>query len=260
MSWSTRELADFAGTTVNTIRHYHRLGLLEQPQRRSNGYKQYEVRHLVRLLRIRRLVELGMPLATVSQLSAGDDGTSEALRKLDADLTDRIARLTRARAEIAELLHDDAPADAPAGFASVASHLSEPDSALIHLSARLYDASALRDLRRMVEADADADALGNELAALPPDADETLRRRLAERLAPTLARNLRDYPWLADPAAHVTRGVGMSRRTFVEAMVELYTPAQLDVLARAAVLAQNVLHTTPRPGEPASGATETAST
>jgi DNA-binding transcriptional MerR regulator len=44
MAGSTRELAEFAGITVNTIRHYHRLGLLDEPKRRYNGYKQYGVR------------------------------------------------------------------------------------------------------------------------------------------------------------------------------------------------------------------------
>ena len=29
MAWSTRELADLAGTTVNTVRHYHERGLIE---------------------------------------------------------------------------------------------------------------------------------------------------------------------------------------------------------------------------------------
>jgi DNA-binding transcriptional MerR regulator len=33
MAWSTRELAELASTTVNTIRHYHRLGLLAEPER-----------------------------------------------------------------------------------------------------------------------------------------------------------------------------------------------------------------------------------
>src|SRR5690606_14615503 len=28
MAWSTSEIADMASTTVNTVRHYHRLGLL----------------------------------------------------------------------------------------------------------------------------------------------------------------------------------------------------------------------------------------
>jgi DNA-binding transcriptional MerR regulator len=34
MAWSTRELAELAGTTVNTIRHYHRGGPLAAPGRR----------------------------------------------------------------------------------------------------------------------------------------------------------------------------------------------------------------------------------
>ena len=54
MEWSTRELAALAGTTVNTVRHYHAVGLLEVPERRHNGYKQYRVHHLVRLIRLRR--------------------------------------------------------------------------------------------------------------------------------------------------------------------------------------------------------------
>ncbi|MGW3892293.1 MerR family DNA-binding transcriptional regulator [Micromonospora chokoriensis] len=32
------ELAELAGTTVNAIRHYHRVGLLEELTRRYNGY------------------------------------------------------------------------------------------------------------------------------------------------------------------------------------------------------------------------------
>ncbi|MFF3442344.1 MerR family transcriptional regulator [Streptosporangium sp. NPDC002721] len=71
MAWSTSELATLAGTTVNTIRHYHRLGLLEEPDRRYNGYKQYETLDLVRLLRIRRLAELGVPLSRIKELSTG---------------------------------------------------------------------------------------------------------------------------------------------------------------------------------------------
>lgn len=70
MPWSTRQLAELADTTVNTLRHYHRLGLLDEPERRYNGYKQYEVRHLVSLLRIRRLAELGVPLSQIASAPA----------------------------------------------------------------------------------------------------------------------------------------------------------------------------------------------
>ena len=50
MAWSTRQLAELAGTTVKTVRHYHEIGLLSEPERASNGYKQYRTEHLVRLL------------------------------------------------------------------------------------------------------------------------------------------------------------------------------------------------------------------
>lgn len=237
MSWSTRELADLAGTTVNTIRHYHRLGLLEEPERLYNGYKQYGVRHLVHLLRIRRLTDLGVPLAQVAQMSEGGESTPDALRQLDAELVASIARLQQARADIAAILREGAPADAPSGFESVASQLSPSDSSIIHIYSRLYDESAMADVRRMVEVDAETGALGSELAALPADADEETRKRLAERLAPTLAQNLVDYPWLSDPAGHLSRSARVAEQTFVEAIVELYNSAQLDVLSRAGLLA-----------------------
>ncbi|MCR2826257.1 helix-turn-helix domain-containing protein [Microbacterium sp. zg.Y909] len=246
MAWSTRELADLAGTTVNTIRHYHRLGLLDEPERRYNGYKQYGVRHLVRLLRIRRLVQLGIPLSQVGPVGSGDERMPAALRALDAELAAHIERLQQARADIAEILRDDAPADAPAGFASVAAHLSEADSSILHIYSRLYDQEAMADLRRMVEVDAATGAVGDEITALPADADEATRQRLAERLAPTLAQNLIDYPWLYDPAGHASHSARVTRQAFVEAVGELYNPAQIDVLSRAGLLAQERVLTAAR--------------
>ena len=53
MAWSTHELADLAGTSLRTVRHYHEVGLLDEPERHSNGYKQYGVAHLVRGIRQR---------------------------------------------------------------------------------------------------------------------------------------------------------------------------------------------------------------
>lgn len=113
MPWSTRELAELAGTTVNTIRHYHRMGLLDKPERRSNGYKQYEMQHLVNLLRIRRLVDVGVPLSQMHELSTGAEGASEMLYDLDAELQMSIERLQGMRADIVEILRHRAPARGP---------------------------------------------------------------------------------------------------------------------------------------------------
>lgn len=238
MAWSTRELAELAGTTVNTIRHYHRLGLLDEPERRYNGYKQYEVRHLVRLLRVRRLADLGVPLSEVARVDADGESMPDVLRELDAELAANITRLQQARADIAAILRDDAPADAPPGFASVASHLSESDSSIIHLYTQFFDEEAMADLRRMVEVDAEAAAVGDEINALSADADEATRKRLAVRLAPTLLQHLIEYPWLSDPVGRLSKSEHVTRQTFIEAVAELYNPAQIDVLARAGILAE----------------------
>ena len=244
MAWSTSELAALAGTTVNTIRHYHRLGLLAEPDRRYNGYKKYGVPLLVRLLRIRRLAELGVPLSEVDGV-ADSAGTADRLREVDADLAAKIEQLQQARTEIAAILSNDAPPDVPAGFASVAEHLTEVDRSVIHIYSKLYDADAMADLRAMVEEDAEAGDDGKELEALPPDADEPTRQRLAEKLAQGIARNLVDYPWLTDPSGHLATSGRVAQETFVEAVTALYNPAQLDVLTRAAILghqlAQEVL-------------------
>ncbi|MFI8412223.1 MerR family transcriptional regulator [Paeniglutamicibacter gangotriensis] len=239
MAWSARELANLAGTTVNTIRHYHRLGLLDVPERKYNGYKEYEVRHLVRVLRIRRLVDLGVPLSQIGEVGAGGDSTPDALRELDAELAANIERLQQARSDIASILRDSAPADAPAGFESVASRLSEADNSIIHITKQFYDEDALADLLKMVETD--TQAVSAEIDALPADADDATRQRLAEQLAPDLARNMIAYPWINDPGEHLSQSEHLTQQTFFEALVELYNPAQLDVFGRATVLAQEQL-------------------
>jgi hypothetical protein len=40
------------------------------------------------------------------------------------------------------------------------------------------------------------------------------------------------YPWLQDPSSHAPRGQAFVEGTAVQALVELYNPAQLDVLYR----------------------------
>ena len=240
MAWSTRELADLAGTTVNTVRHYHRLGLLEVPERRVNGYKQYGVRDLVCLLRIRRLVDLGVPLAQIGDVSGGATDR-ELLSTLDAELAAQIERLTRAREELAAIVRDNAPADSPAGFSAVASQLSEADNSILHVFGRLYDADALTDIQHMVEVDLATNPVSGEIDALPPDADHATRQRLSEAMAPFLAQQMREYPWLTEPGAQMLGRPADTGQAIAEAMVELYNPAQLDVFVRAGVLARELI-------------------
>jgi len=240
MAWSTRELADLAGTTVNTVRHYHRSGLLEEPERMSNGYKQYRARHLVRLLQIRRLRDLGVPLAQIEAVGiANGANATQALLAIDADLAASIERLQRARAEIHAILEGATATDVPAGFEGVAGSMSGSDRSLMLIYSQLYDESAMSDLRQMAQGETDETSA--EFDALPADADEATRQRLAEAMAPQLAQHLSDFPWLMQPAEHLSKGERVTQETFLETFTELYNEAQLHVLGRASVLATEQL-------------------
>jgi DNA-binding transcriptional MerR regulator/pimeloyl-ACP methyl ester carboxylesterase len=66
------QAAAFAGVTVKTLRHYHRLGLVDEPRRDTSGYRRYTSTDLFRLVQVRALAEAGVPLAEVGDLLDAD--------------------------------------------------------------------------------------------------------------------------------------------------------------------------------------------
>jgi DNA-binding transcriptional MerR regulator len=236
VAWSTRELADLAGTTVKSVRYYHQLGLLDEPERLSNGYKQYEVRHLVRLLQITRLTDLGVPLSQIQAVGQAGDDPDAALRVLDAELEATVERLQRIRGELALILQHRAPAELPAGFSEVGAHLSPADRSLVMIWSRVFDDSAMDDLHDILR-DEQRTSDDDAFDALPADADRATRRRLGEALGPAMARLFEAYPWLTDPGAQARRSSTSVVGTVGAAVTELYNPAQLEVLYRASLVA-----------------------
>lgn len=232
MAWSTREVAELAGTTVKAVRHYHQVGLLKEPERASNGYKQYGVSHLLRVLQIKRLVDLGVPLAQVATMGRADQDPAEAIRLLDADLAASIERLQRVRAELALILRHRAPVDVPPVFSAVAADLSETDRKMLTVYTRVFDEAWLDDLRQLPvdEPRTDVDV---EFDGLPADADEATRQRIAVGLAPALRRQAQEHALLSDFQAHASRTPAEAEAAVTAALRELYNPAQLDVLHRA---------------------------
>jgi MerR family transcriptional regulator, thiopeptide resistance regulator len=227
VSWSTRQLADLAGTTVKAVRHYHEIGLLEEPERLSNGYKQYRTAHLVRLLQIRRLTELGVPLARVAAMGRADEDPDEAIRVLDADIAATIERLQRVRAELAIVLRHRAIVDVPTGFVPVAGDLSATDRALIMVYSRVLDDGAMEDLQDMVGVVDDGD---RALDALPADADPDAIRDVARRLLPGVRRAQDAHAWAQEPAARAKVARSSFDRAIGQALTDLYNPAQLKAL------------------------------
>ena len=62
------QLARAASVRVETIRYYERLGLLRQPQRSENGYRQYTTGDAAQLQFIRNTQALGFTLKEIKQL------------------------------------------------------------------------------------------------------------------------------------------------------------------------------------------------
>lgn len=72
-----KELADLARTTVRTVRYYHQVNLLPLPESR-HGWRNYGMAHVARLMRVRWLVDVGVPLAHIRELLALEQRSPDA--------------------------------------------------------------------------------------------------------------------------------------------------------------------------------------
>ncbi|MFJ7237878.1 MerR family transcriptional regulator [Streptomyces olivaceus] len=230
MAWSTRQLAELAGTTTKTVRHYHEIGLLDEPERAPNGYKRYGAGHLVRLLRIRRLTDLGVPLADVPAVESGDERARQILRDLDAELAADIERRQRMRRELAAVMENQAALDMPPDFRRLADDLPEGERSMLLAYFSVFPADAMAAVQEQLSAP--RGALDVEFAALAEDAPEAVRQRLAELMASEVRQQQRDHPALADPGFVSRREAAAAESVVAHALVEFYNSAHLDVLRR----------------------------
>ena len=98
------QLASYAGVTVRAVRHYHAKGLLPEPERDHSGYRRYDARAVVELVRIRTLADAGVPLSRVRELlSAGEQDFAAAVGDIDRRLRSEIRERQVHRKRIAQL-------------------------------------------------------------------------------------------------------------------------------------------------------------
>ncbi|GAA4872194.1 MerR family transcriptional regulator [Saccharopolyspora cebuensis] len=96
------QAAAFADVTIKAVRHYHKLGLVDEPARDSSGYRRYGSAELLRLVQVRTLAAAGVPLADIGPILDSDTALfAEALADVEQLLTARIAELTAQR----DMLH-----------------------------------------------------------------------------------------------------------------------------------------------------------
>ena len=91
-----KTLARQTGVDVETIRFYEKQGLLPEPARLDNGYRNYTDTHLERLAFIRHCRALDMPLADVRQLLECLDQPTDDCLNVEALVDGHLARV-RAR-------------------------------------------------------------------------------------------------------------------------------------------------------------------
>ncbi|WP_308290560.1 MerR family transcriptional regulator [Streptomyces marispadix] len=203
------EIAALVGVSTRTVRHYHRLGLLPEPVRLSNGYRDYRLRDAVVLARVRRLAELGLSLDEIRDVLADDRDRElrEVLTELDADLARQQESIGARRERLASLLadpelHPDSAVspemaavlrELPAG----GSRFAEADREMLTLVCALAgpeDRTRLLDLLRPLT-EPEAVARG-----------QALYERLDE-LADAAPDDPRVPPLAADLAAHIPDGM-----------------------------------------------------
>ncbi|UJB45638.1 MerR family transcriptional regulator [Streptomyces sp. A1-5] len=102
------QAAAFVGVTVKTVRHYHKLGLVEEPVRDSSGYRRYGSDELLRLVQVRTLAAAGVPLAETGPLLDADAAQFAAtLVDVKQQLTAKIEELTARRDALQQLADGD---------------------------------------------------------------------------------------------------------------------------------------------------------
>jgi DNA-binding transcriptional MerR regulator len=103
-------LAKAAGTGVETVRFYEKIGILPPPPRSSANYRRYGGEHVRRLVFVRRMRELGFSLDTVRAMLALSDHPAAPCEQVDRlvatqllEVERKIADLQRLRQELANL-------------------------------------------------------------------------------------------------------------------------------------------------------------
>lgn len=102
------QAATFVGVTIKTIRHYHRVGLLDEPGRDSSGYRRYTSTDLLRLVQVRALADTGVALAEIGDiLDADPERLAAAVADVGRRISDRIEELLARRDTLHRLLDRD---------------------------------------------------------------------------------------------------------------------------------------------------------
>lgn len=189
------EFARLAGVTPRTLRHYRKLGLLPNVAAGENGYYDYTLGDLLRLLWVRNLTALGFSLAEIKEMAQEEADDGARMAALDRDLALRIAELEEQRRMLALLQKYDLPAGTPVNFARLVALLAAHDYPeallqrevdMLRVADHLLDEETLTQVLALYEALIDSGhfddycTFGVALDGLRAEDGEAEKTRLAE--------------------------------------------------------------------------------
>lgn len=263
------DIARIAGVTTRTLRHYHSIGLLPEPPRSQNGYREYDAMDLTRVLHIKRLSSLGFSLAQIKEMideenAASDESSPNGslnrqlieLTKLDEELKLQIEDLKHRRKVIAQLREEQLDPSLPVRFAKAVKRIygsqyealvarsSTENRAALLLASHFYDEESLQELERFVSKVEELDLLDSirrveeKIGKLPADASEQKREALVKEVL-NLLEPLMDC---FDPQNWEASEDGEGAILIDSLAQSSWNAAQLDVEKRVAdAIAQRVL-------------------
>ena len=226
----SNEIARTAGVSVRTLRHYHQIGILKEPARQPNGYRSYDVQHLIRLLRIGQLANLGMRLSDIpAVLNRDGEIETSTLDDLDRALAEQIAVLERQRQMVASLRERRTTLDMPQEMTAALTALEEGRDAKATKAGReqavlfghvfedaerneiagLYDRLAGKGFSGI------AREIGQRFDALGPDSADDQIADLANSYVERLGPWLRDFEKVIRGAARPDAGPLISEHAVV---------------------------------------------
>ncbi|SEH01019.1 DNA-binding transcriptional regulator, MerR family [Nonomuraea solani] len=250
------QAAAFVGVTIKTVRHYHRLGLVTEPERDGSGYRRYRSADLLRLVQVRTLAGAGVPLAEIGDLLDADpEPFAAALDDVRRRLTERIEDLSARRDTLHRLAHGDrvllpdracAVLDRLAELGFDAGYVAAQREALVLTRAlipEIFDGFLTR-LERSLDDPEHVELTKRGLDASSWDPDDPRIEQLATALAGKL---LADRTELAMPAGFGNRSDKAARYGLVNHHREDQEPsiARLNALIEAKLRAAGI--DVPRP-------------
>jgi DNA-binding transcriptional MerR regulator len=113
LALSIGDLAARAGTKVETIRYYEKVGILPAAARTAGNHRTYTQAHADRLAFIRHSRELGFPVDSIRSLLTIADDPARSCTAVDAiardhltEVQSRIARLQALEAELMRMVQE----------------------------------------------------------------------------------------------------------------------------------------------------------